>query len=157
MKNLKLFKLEISSFAMSFDAEHYYGKLHLLGAGMLSDHDFERIELKKKLSGKEAKYLNIKDRVKIYHKGMDTDRFDTKEEVIKAAISWIKNNYKKEDFILINGRFISRSAEPIVYYPISLKKEVAELNFFADVFNSSRIYDMKSDNRWREFLNKLIT
>lgn len=79
--------LEISCWAgMSIGAEHYYG--HLSGY-LNGDRDrYEKYQLNKILTARDAKLLNQKDRCDfdLYFEGEETDRFNTEREVIQTAL-----------------------------------------------------------------------
>ena len=85
--------LEITSFSgisttsapivIAVAAEHYYGKI-------IIPKPYEHVSLTRKLSKRQAIELNKKDGCTHYCEGRETERFDSKDEIIELAISSYK-------------------------------------------------------------------
>lgn len=76
----------------SAGATHYYGKICYKG---------EYIEIKKILTLKEANELNKKDENLCYRKGEKSERFDSKESIVKKAKKIILDKWKKDVKLII--------------------------------------------------------
>ena len=107
---------------ISFNAEHYYGKLIKVESEKINIenvHDwslrgFDDVELKKKLTQKEAEELNEKDSYlgSRYEEGYESNRFNSIKEVTEAGIKAFKEMELKCDFVsLLEGDRFSGTVE----------------------------------------------
>lgn len=96
------FGIEISSFMFcgAMGAEHYYGEVWW----EYKRSGSEKEKLTKPMSTKLATYLNKKDESwgARYKRGDLTERFDTKNEVIKAGIKFLTEKFG-DDIIIEEG------------------------------------------------------
>ena len=94
--------LEITSWqGVSIGAEHYYGKI-------ITHNPYSHVELKRKLTAKQAAKLSKKDKWD-YRPGAETDRFDTKEQIIKIAVAQYKSIMPSARMLVLGS---SSSVEP---------------------------------------------
>lgn len=126
MKTKKLIfcNLEISSFAGSVGAEHYYGKIVFY-----ENHEFQRVELKHILTAKEARYLTKKDEAwgAKFRKGMTTERFESKEEIVRQAKKLWKKAFPKAHVLLYGSSGVA-SIQPWLDCRPGLEKLMAHVN-----------------------------
>lgn len=118
--------LDISTFrGISIGAEHYYGKFSVYpkfreivkSDGSISHqsstsdprHKYDRYEIKRKLSQKEAIELNKKDDGGFFtssfgfKKGDETTRFDNKDQLMLAALRKFRELFDPEDILVIKN------------------------------------------------------
>lgn len=121
--------VEITSFLYcgALGAEHYYGKLWTYDE---SKEDWRnqiwKEELKQPMSQKMASYLNKKDgysKWRAYHKGDLTDRFDSKEDIYKAAIKFFTAKFGKNITIEDGDFCCDQEDNTIIYTPHPTNKE----------------------------------
>ena len=116
IKYKEIIYLEITSWAgISLGAIHYYGKLK-------QSHNLclKSIEIQKKVTQKEADYINKKDRFANYKAGYLTDRMDSKQEVIDLAIKLCKKQYPQFKVIVIGKSYIVQP-QKVIFGPINFK------------------------------------
>jgi hypothetical protein len=112
--------LTISCWAgVSFNAEHYYGKLSGYNNGEYVTYDLEYV-----MSIKQAKKLSKKDDWE-YEEGRKSSRFDTKDEIREIALAEWKNYYPDSQ-ALLEGQ--SASAEPLKCLWVKNSEYIDELN-----------------------------
>jgi len=97
--------LEVTSWrGISIGAEHYYG--HLIS---YNGEGLDKVELKRKLTAKDAVALNKKDSSITSHSrwkaGEEVGRFDTREQVKVAALKAFAERFNSDD-ILLMGRYV---------------------------------------------------
>lgn len=155
--NNKIAVLKISSWiGTSFDAEHFYGKIHYY-----KNEEYEQIELLRKLtSSKEIKYLNKKEGwISFDYKIGDEYRgFISSEQVRKTAIEYVKNNLVSIE-VLLEGDFGIGSVQKCIYAKDEKIKE--KINKLYEKANKLNFYDNKKnwnkmeiiDNKFSEIIN----
>ena len=130
--------LNITSWrGISFDAVHFYGKLHY-GMG-------NYIEIKRKLTKEESDKLNHYDRMDGgvyfgYKEGDETNRFDKPQDVIDETLKILEKEYPQVD-LLFEGTGASVSCnkalwgkdQKLVNRINELYKEADRLNFYSGI------------------------
>lgn len=119
MDHKKIALLEISCWAgYSIGATHYYGKIFIHD----KDGHLETFEVKTKLSPSMCASLNKKEReyaegYRYTHRvGDENGRYDTREQVIEAAITvFLENGLDKTYRYLVVGRYASVESRTIVW------------------------------------------
>lgn len=97
----KIVFLNITSWVdISIGAEHYYGSLNKKTPG--PGWKDKRVNVQRELSKKEAEELNKKDgsRFRLYEAGDKTDRFKTKEAVIRAAKKQFRKEFPRAKYLM---------------------------------------------------------
>ena len=150
---MKIVYLVISSWTgISIEAEHFYGKL------IFRDkyETIQEIELKRKLSLKEAKLLDKKDDCHTWQILRETERFNSTNDIQKLAIKTYKKLFPSAE-ILIEGRSSVAEPQPILAGNLKLKKEINKLNKRA---NEIGRWDNKKEmqkiwTKWNNLMGKL--
>lgn len=125
--------LSISSFAGLV-----WGAYHC--EGIITSVNKTKHTLKKILSSKEAAKFNKTEKTETYRykAGDEVSRFESKEELLKAATDWFNKNAKPEDVLFLGDavRATSNPVEVIVSCPVLKKKAESLLD------------RMKKNNGW---------
>lgn len=115
-KSFVRFGVEVSSFLYcgAIGAEHYYGEAWWSS----NDHRTEKEKLTHPMSDKIARYLNKKDEVRFnrYKKGDLTERFDSKQDVIDAAIKFLTAKFGTH-IVIESGSSVYHEDDNDVVYP----------------------------------------
>ncbi len=144
--------LDVSSYVgISIGADHYYGHLK---------YNDQKIELKHRLTQKEADLLNKKDgnNYNRYKKGALSERFDTEEQVEKIAIKTWKQHFPDAN-ILIKGSDVYIEPQPcidglkVIKDKINrLYKRACKLGWFDN--GNDKIVDEICDEYYHKILGK---
>jgi hypothetical protein len=127
MKKPFLAFLDITSYVDigSIGAEHYYGKVKFP-----RELNIENIDIQHPLSAKEALYLNKKCGVTEYSRyraGELSNKFETKDELIRFSAKWFKTNYPENLLCLDNCKHL-------IYWPKSLDSFAEKVNNVANEY-----------------------
>lgn len=116
MKKLKVVYLEISSWrGISIGASHWYGKLVCNG---------EHIELRRKLSAKDAAEMNRKwSSGNIFRRGSMCKSFDSEQDIIKLAVTTFKKHFKGAS-VLVLGHSCTADPQKVLIGPREFKSKV---------------------------------
>ena len=109
---------------ISIGAIHYYGSLKCD-----REQNYAKVELKHKLTQKEADALTTKDRVDSscgYEKGYLSERFDTEKQIIRLALKTYKIHFPKAN-ILIRGSATYAEPQPCLDGPKKIKNRINQL------------------------------
>lgn len=121
----KIVNLEIISWSFSLGGEHFTGKI----TGYLRDDDYHSVEVRHPLTAKEAKALNKKDSARglsLQKPGDWSERFETREELRRAAIAVYKKEFPKAE-VLLEGSFAVADAQPCLDGPPRFKQTVNKI------------------------------
>jgi len=120
---LKIVVLQVSSYTQigSFNAEHWYGKLHCIDESGRKSH-----ELKRKLTDqKEVDHLNEKDEtseLSAFKIGDETNRFKTREYVEAEAVRQWKAAFPDYDALVVGLTAVADPQRPLdAKHPTTLK------------------------------------
>lgn len=101
--------LEIKTWnGISLGATHYYGTL--LG---YVNGEYKRVDVEKVMTATDARKLNKKDDWDGYRAGRKTQRFDTREDVIKAARDEWRTYFPKAKMLTM-GQFAAGGPKEII-------------------------------------------
>lgn len=119
-KLLERWNVEISCWA-GFGGQHFM-------ANMIGPD--RRFELTKKLTQRDALRLNKADGHTCYRKDSTSERFETREEVLKVAETWFRENVGEDKGMLFAGLSASGDPQLCLVGPEIMKKRANE--FFAE-------------------------
>jgi hypothetical protein len=125
VKKNKIVTLSITSYRGWGFGMHYYGHLKYS-----DESGGEDIEVRHKLTAKQASALNRYDSARTYKAGGMDYRFDTIEEVEVWALKLFKEEFK--DSLLYKGTFASASAQPLLSWPKWFDKQAKRMNKLAE-------------------------
>ena len=120
---VKLAVLTVSSYTSfgSFNAEHWYGKIHCI-----DESERKSLELKRKLTDqKEVDYLNQKDdttEISALKIGDETNRFKTREDVEHEAVRQWEAAFPSYDALVVGLTAVADPQRPLAAkHPTTLK------------------------------------
>jgi len=99
---LKICKVEWTDFSGCIGGEHLYPTIR---------YNHKKIELQRKMSAKDARYLNSKDDYGSYKAGDETQRFDSEEQIAKEARKQWKKLCPKGELLLMGNGAIPKALE----------------------------------------------
>lgn len=117
--------LEIISWAFSLGGKHFTGQIK----GFRSEKDFHSVEVKHRLTAKEAKALNKKDSAcgySLQKPGDWSNRFETLDGLRRAAISLYKREFPKA-IVLLEGNGGIADAQPCLDGPTRFREAVNKI------------------------------
>lgn len=113
---MKIIYLKISTFrGISMGASHYYA--HLI---VTEGNNYNKTQLSYQMSQSDADNLNKKEEHPWYRAGETSTRFDTKDLIREAAISYCSELYNDDEYMLVEG-------DPVYMYDKKYNKILAGL------------------------------
>lgn len=146
--------LELSNWTgISVGAVHWYAKL-------IINEPYESIEIKRPLSDREVKELNVAEEYVSHFKGDLTHKFDTEQEAFDCGVKTFKDKYTG---VLFRGDSACRSPWiKIVVYPTEFSVLVDRMNEIADRFIALNGYEgnrqkvvERLDHKWGKLFEVL--
>lgn len=157
MSSVKIVNLETICWAFSLGGEHFTGQIKGFRHSL---SDFHGMEVKHRLGRKEALRLNKKDSARglsLHKPGDWSDRFNTRDELRRAAIKVYKTEFPNA-IVLLDGNGAIADAQPCLDGPKKLKDAINKIVAEGEACGGYEGNRKKMDalfRRYRKLVDKL--